>query len=426
LTTKQTMMNTDNKIICYKFASRSRPDKFFKALHNILTLARHPHYFILCSFDLDDESMNNFEVRNRLDQYDKSRLIYHFGTSKNKIDAINRDMEHAPHFDVLINMSDDMRFLVEGYDKIILRDMYTFFPNGDGCLAYWDQGKETKGTGLITLAIMDRVYYERTHYIYFPYQSLWCDNEMTKVAIKLRRYKFCDAEIISHDHPANGIGQTDAQYQRTEAPAVWASDKALFDKREKKGFYITDTILSILICTVPPRKEMLDSLLNDLQRQISLLPKEYGKKIEIIWNSDIEMVRGNKRNKLLDIATGKFVVFIDDDDHVSEDYVHSILEAIAMDPTVDCIGMDGWMTTNGQDYREWSISKTYGSWYEKDSVYYRTPNHISPIRRELADLHGFPDIDFAEDYKYSMDVLPYLKRETKINKKLYHYDYRSK
>ena len=74
----------------------------------------------------------------------------------------------------------------------------------------------------------------------------------------------------------------------------------------------------------------------------------------------------------------------------------------------------------------WHISKDFGFWYEQRGVYYRTPNHISPVKRELALLAGFPEIAFSEDAEYSKRLLPHLKTEVKIPGILYYYRYESK
>lgn len=93
----------------------------------------------------------------------------------------------------------------------------------------------------------------------------------------------------------------------------------------------------------------------------------------------------------------------------------------------DCIGISGIITTNGHDKRQWHISKEYGKWFTgPDGTYYRTPNHISPVKRELALQAGFPEIPFGEDAEYSRRLLPLLKTEVKIEQNIYHYKYVSK
>lgn len=175
--------------------------------------------------------------------------------------------------------------------------------------------------------------------------------------------------------------------------------------------------LSILIATMPSRKAKFLSLMARLGRQID-------SRVEIISDPSMEYNIGVKRNKLLERAQGEYVVFIDDDDKISSNYIRKILAAIGNGS--DCIGISGVITTNGRKQMQWHISKDYGSWHQKDRVYYRTPNHISPVKRELALQVRFPEVRFGEDYDYSMRLLPLLQTETKVQGNIYHYDYNSK
>jgi glycosyltransferase involved in cell wall biosynthesis len=178
--------------------------------------------------------------------------------------------------------------------------------------------------------------------------------------------------------------------------------------------------LSILICSIPERKEMLHQLLDNLGEQQG----DNKSKIEIIVDNDPTLLVGTKRRYLLEQAKGQFIVFIDDDDKVSDDYIRKIVRCIETNPEIDCIAISGLIKFDGQESKHWHISKEYGHWYEKDNVYYRTPNHISPVRRELALQASFEDISIGEDFKYSMALLPLLKKEAKINGLLYFYDYK--
>jgi glycosyltransferase involved in cell wall biosynthesis len=65
----------------------------------------------------------------------------------------------------------------------------------------------------------------------------------------------------------------------------------------------------------------------------------------------------DKRNELLDRAKGDYVVFIDDDDLVPSYYIYELLKAIEAKP--DCVGFDGYMTTNGKDRHNFKISNTF-------------------------------------------------------------------
>jgi glycosyltransferase involved in cell wall biosynthesis len=186
-------------------------------------------------------------------------------------------------------------------------------------------------------------------------------------------------------------------------------------------------ILSILICTLPERANLLDALVKDLRHQIHQYQEKVGREgdIEILFQSHPELPVGLKRNLLLAAVEGSYVVFIDDDDQVAPYYIEKIMEALLQDP--DCVGMFGYMTTNGKDHRRWTISKEHGSWYEKEGVYYRTPNHISPVRKSIALKVRFPaEKSFGEDFDYSMGILPLLKTEVLIPFEMYHYRYQTK
>jgi hypothetical protein len=173
--------------ICYKFATRSRPNKFFSCLDNITSLAKNIDYFILVSIDIDDESMNTHEIRCRISNYDN--VIPYWGYSnQNKITAINRDVCFAPDWQILINVSDDFMFLKDGFDLQIIQDMQTYFPDLDGFLHYPDGHTNSK---LATMSIFGRKYYDRFGYIYHPdYESVYCDQEAQEVAKKLGKYKY--------------------------------------------------------------------------------------------------------------------------------------------------------------------------------------------------------------------------------------------
>jgi len=180
--------------------------------------------------------------------------------------------------------------------------------------------------------------------------------------------------------------------------------------------------LSILICTMPQRAEMFGVLHAKISQQIE---KAKTKEVELLSNDQMDIITGEKRNLLINQSSGDFVVFIDDDDDIFDCYVEEILKAITENPNVDCIGINGVISFNGQNHQKWFISKRFNSWYESAGVYYRTPNHISPIKKTIAEFIGFPKIHHGEDFAYSMGVLPHLNKEVIIQKPLYHYQSRA-
>lgn len=177
--------------------------------------------------------------------------------------------------------------------------------------------------------------------------------------------------------------------------------------------------LSILICSLHSRDAQLQTLLDELLKQRNGNPL-----IEILTNIDNkEKSTGVKRQELLLQATGKYIIFIDDDDWVEPCYISELLQACNSD--ADCFAMNGWITTNGTHRIEWRLSKNYEDRTIKENghttVYLRRTNHITGVKRELALKAGFPDKSNAEDKWYSERVAPLCKTEYQIQPLMYHY-----
>lgn len=173
--------------------------------------------------------------------------------------------------------------------------------------------------------------------------------------------------------------------------------------------------LSILVCSLASR-------LDKLQRLQKVLEPQLHNDVEVLVKTDSgELVIGKKRNMLLDEAKGDYVAFVDDDDIVSNDYVRKIMEATENRP--DCCGIQGIITFQGQDPRMFIHSLKYKEWFEQNGIYYRCPNHLNPIKRELAVATKFPERNFGEDRDFSTRLLPLLKDEKFIPGVLYHYLY---
>jgi len=228
-----------NYKILFKYASRSRNEKFFDGLDNILSNLNDLNNFcILCSLDADDETMNNQQSIKRITEYVKkypANIVIKFGKSKNKIDAINRDVNEFKErfdFDILVNFSDDMQFIVQSFDKTIRDKFYIAYPNLDGNI-YFNDG--FVGDAISTMSIIGRKYYDKFNYIYHPsYHSLWCDNEYTMVAKTEKKIVYFDEKIYIHNHPANIGGFIDTQLMKTES--FNEIDRENFNKRLTNNF----------------------------------------------------------------------------------------------------------------------------------------------------------------------------------------------
>ena len=212
-------------MILYKFATRSRPEKFKRAVCNIEDFASQP-FKILVSADVDDTTMYNYEMLKWIGE--REEITIRYGNKVSKIEAINRDMDDAGEWDILVNMSDDMKFLIPAFDKRIVD---AFKDDSRGFIHFPDGYTQD----LSTLSIMSRRYYEIDNYIYHPdYKSLYCDNEATEVAKIRNEYKFVDEKIFEHQHPAWGKAVADDLLRETESH--YYEDQAVYNKRKAAGF----------------------------------------------------------------------------------------------------------------------------------------------------------------------------------------------
>lgn len=173
--------------------------------------------------------------------------------------------------------------------------------------------------------------------------------------------------------------------------------------------------LSILICSIAERKAQLRNL-----HQLLKVQKVPG--VQILTEIDNRKITiGEKRNRLLKQATNDYIVFVDDDDVVAPNYVSKILAAIQKSP--DCCGIEGQIFfRQGNVKRTFLHSIQYSGWFQAGRIYYRCPNHLNPVRRDLALKVMFPDISKGEDKDYSLRLREHLKSEIMIPGCIYYYN----
>ena len=183
--------------------------------------------------------------------------------------------------------------------------------------------------------------------------------------------------------------------------------------------------LSILIPSTHTRWESFGQKIQaQVWPQYNALSEQDQRRVEILFLADNkQMMLGQKRNIMVDVAQGDYVVFVDDDDRIASDYISSLLDAIEQHRGVDTITFRAEVTLNG------GIPKLcrYSSSFKRDTnaakEYRRIPNHICCTRRELAATVSYPNILKGEDSGYSKLLLPLLKTEHHIPRILYYYDY---
>ncbi len=179
--------------------------------------------------------------------------------------------------------------------------------------------------------------------------------------------------------------------------------------------------LSILIPTIESRKEYFDLLMEELLRQVA----DYKDRVELIGMCDNKEISiGAKRQKLIELAKGEYICFIDDDDWIAYDYVKTILENTGYDAIgfqIECSNAEypgiKELASASRKYPDWSDNK-------EGFRYVRSIYHKTPVRRELALKAGFKDMRYGEDYDYSMRIMPLIQSEAYINKVMYYYRFK--
>lgn len=160
-----------------------------------------------------------------------------------------------------------------------------------------------------------------------------------------------------------------------------------------------------------------------LNAQIKSL--ENPEEVEVLaYIDNREKTTGYKRNILLERAKGQFVVFVDDDDKLANNYVKLIVDIIKNNPELDCVGIRGQYSEDGKKPEPFETSLSH-NWEKRAGWYYRTINHISPIKREHALAVKFPDKTIGEDYEYTMALKKtgLLKNEVVIKTPIYFYNF---
>jgi glycosyltransferase involved in cell wall biosynthesis len=178
--------------------------------------------------------------------------------------------------------------------------------------------------------------------------------------------------------------------------------------------------LSILVPTVPSRIELFyPRIMKNLIKQVK--PYEDIELISFFDNKKRSI--GQKRQELINLAQGEYVVFIDDDDRISEDYVSSIMTTLYANPYTDCVVFDCICKVNGGPEKlcKYGIEFEYGDilggleWRGK-------PAHTMVYKTLISKSVPFNNLQNGEDYDWVKRAYKNINNQTRIDKVLYYYD----
>lgn len=168
--------------------------------------------------------------------------------------------------------------------------------------------------------------------------------------------------------------------------------------------------LSILIPTVSQRESLLSRLLWTIEQQLT-------DEVEVLVYTGDNIAMGDKLTSMFHMATGDYVVCVDDDDLLADNYVESVLPHL----TEDYLGYKILMLTNGK------YSGVVRSTWDGDPTWATQPQGIGPkwcVRRAIAVNHVF-DNNYTADRAWSRAVAGEIKSGSYVDKCLYIYDFYS-
>ena len=188
---------------------------------------------------------------------------------------------------------------------------------------------------------------------------------------------------------------------------------------------MTSPLLTIMLPTTIDRRDKFYPLLEEIKSQI--VKNKYDDIVEIVIDEDNkEKSIGKKRQDLLEKANGKYVVGIDSDDWIAEDYLNCIITSLKENPSIDHVGfLEDCDIDGDKSISIFSIRNKF--WAENQDGYdhIRCANPKSVILREKALQVGYEDSRYGEDRIFSEAVTSLLTSEVFIEKPLYLYRYKS-
>jgi hypothetical protein len=221
------------------YPTRERPKQFIDTLTKWQFNAQQ-NYFIewIISVDASDKYLSeierSFQVSksyfNQQGQPDNMKFIV--SDNKTAIEAINKAAKIAAG-DIFIVISDDFDcfYLWDSALKDVLKGKSDFVLKTD------DEYQPT----LVSLPIMDRIFYERYGYIYFPgYSHMFCDQELTAVAIMTGKYLKSNLKFPHHHYTT---GKTPKDAINVKNDYTWQQGERLFNERLKNNFGITEPVM---------------------------------------------------------------------------------------------------------------------------------------------------------------------------------------
>ena len=178
--------------------------------------------------------------------------------------------------------------------------------------------------------------------------------------------------------------------------------------------------LTILVPTVPSRLEYFyPKIMNELIKQT----KKYNDIELISFFDNKKRTIGKKRDEMLSLVQGEYLVFIDDDDRIDSEYIDSIMSTLYNNPECDCVVFDTICIVNGENPKlcKYGIEFEYGDILD-GKEWRGKPAHTMVYKSSIAKKHKYSDMNHGEDYDWVLRAYKEILNQVRIDKVLYYYD----
>lgn len=131
---------------------------------------------------------------------------------------------------------------------------------------------------------------------------------------------------------------------------------------------------------------------------------------------------GEKRNRLIEQAQGKYVCFLDDDESIAPNYVETLLRLCNEDKDV-CTFRAIIKLKDYWGLVDMKLAYKINDQSSPDYDIRRTAWHICPVRREYASIYKFENKNNAEDFAWFEQVLRHCVSDAHTERILFQYNH---